>query len=79
MRLLFSEIELHGSINKSKKYTVKKIVSYFNYKVIKTNNYKLKSLTSSYTSWGSYWDLSLLGIWRTTTKEKTNIGKKKSI
>ena len=49
------EIELHGDRNKSKKETDEKnLFLNFNLKVIKTNSYKLKSLTRlSYTSWGS--------------------------
>ena len=47
---------------KAKMIQLKKI-SAFNFKVINTNSYKLKTLTRlNYTSWGSNCDLSLSGI-----------------
>ena len=53
LRLLLSEIELHGYVNESKGIHLKNF-SYYNFKVIETNNYKLKSLIRlSYMSWGT--------------------------
>ena len=53
VRLPMSEIELHGDKNKSKKEPDKKsYFSKFNLKLIRTNSYKLKSLTRwKYRSW----------------------------
>ena len=47
---------------------------------MRTNSYKMKLLTDlSFTPWGRNFDLSLLGIWRTTTKRTENIGKIKKL
>ena len=44
LRLLMSEVELHGDKNKSKKEKDENFFFYFNLKVIKTNSYKPKTV-----------------------------------
>ena len=51
LRILMSEVELHGEENRSKKETDEKKIFKFNLEVNGTKGYKLKSLTRlSYTS-----------------------------
>ena len=76
LRLLFSEIELHGNENESKKDTVlKKILFKFNliWKSLKqtaiNSNLQLRWVICP---WGNNWNLSLSDIWLTITTRQKN-------